>query len=87
MKGTRYDMVVMDLDMPVMDGVASTASIRQWERATPSTTPQRICAISADTSAGSQARQAGANFFEAKPLRMAKRSVRPSMLRRAAAMC
>ena len=71
MKGTRYDMVVMDLDMPVMDGVASTASIRQWERATPSTTPQRICAISADTSAGSQARQAGANFFEAKPLKMA----------------
>ncbi|KAH8072294.1 histidine kinase [Aureococcus anophagefferens] len=45
MKGTRYDMVVMDLDMPVMDGVASTASIRQ--------------------------RQAGANFFEAKPLKMA----------------
>ncbi|KAK7249784.1 hypothetical protein SO694_00004718 [Aureococcus anophagefferens] len=71
MKGTRYDMVVMDLDMPVMDGVASTASIRQWERAAPSTTPQRICAISADTSAGSQARQAGANFFEAKPLKMA----------------
>ena len=45
MKGTRYDMVVMDLDMPVMDGLSSTASIRQWERATPSTTPQRICAI------------------------------------------
>lgn len=31
-QSVRYDLVFMDVEMPVMDGVSATLAIRQWEQ-------------------------------------------------------
>lgn len=46
-KAGRYDLVLMDVQMPVMDGYTATQMIREWER-TQGQTPTPIVALTAN---------------------------------------
>lgn len=67
--GARYDLVLMDMDMPVMDGLAATRWIRAWEAEQPHP-PVPIIALTAraDRDAEQQCLGAGMNGFIAKPI-------------------
>ena len=69
--GERYDLVLMDMDMPVLDGLAATRLIRAWEEAQ-LRPPLTIMAFSAnvDRDAERQCLAAGMNGFIAKPTDM-----------------
>jgi CheY-like chemotaxis protein len=67
----RYDVVLMDLRMPVLDGLAATRLIRQWEkeRGAP---PVKIVAVTANGSATDRLRclKTGMDEHLPKPLRL-----------------
>jgi CheY-like chemotaxis protein len=66
----HYDVVLMDIQMPVMDGLAATRSIREWERQEGvSRTP--IIALTALALKEEAARifEAGCNAHMTKPIR------------------
>jgi PAS domain S-box-containing protein len=69
-KNHRYDLVLMDIQMPVLDGFAATRAIREWEsenelRAVP------IIALTASALDEDvvRARDAGCNLHVSKPLK------------------
>lgn len=64
---TDYDLVLMDLQMPVMGGLEATRAIREWERSVGGRVP--IVVLTARTRAGDRdaALAAGANAFLTKP--------------------
>ncbi len=71
-RGERYDLILMDVRMPVMDGLDATAQIRQRERELGE--PRRtIIALTADAFAEDRERclQAGMDDFLTKPLDVA----------------
>ncbi|HEX2825545.1 MAG TPA: response regulator [Burkholderiales bacterium] len=67
----RFDLILMDLQMPQMDGLAATAAIRDRERARATYTP--IIALTANAASTDEARclAAGMDAFISKPVRIA----------------
>jgi CheY-like chemotaxis protein len=83
-----YDLVLMDIRMPGLDGFETTRRIRQIEAALRAPDPLRIVALTANLRHGNEAATAAAGFdgFLAKPfelpalealLRDAQRPARP----------
>jgi CheY-like chemotaxis protein len=68
----KYQVVLMDVQMPVMDGLEAIRVIREWE---PSHSPNRtrIVALTASALADDvrRTRQAGADLHLTKPIRKA----------------
>ncbi|MBF0213371.1 MAG: response regulator, partial [Magnetococcales bacterium] len=64
-----FDVVVMDIQMPRMDGYTATCRIRQWEQET-QRSPVPIIALSAHTSAEElqRSQEAGCDAFLSKPI-------------------
>lgn len=68
----RYDVVLMDMQMPIMDGYTATATIRQWERQH-GRTPVPILALTAFGMKGEEQKSfaAGCTAYLTKPIRKA----------------
>ncbi len=68
----RFDLILMDIQMPDMDGIEATLRIRQREKQTGHYTP--ILALTAHTTAGDRdrCREAGMNGYIHKPIEAAK---------------
>ena len=71
-KVRKYDLVLMDIQMPVMDGHAATRAIRDWERDN-QRVPTPIIALSAAALSESfiDSRAAGCDEHVTKPIRKA----------------
>lgn len=66
----RFKFVLMDISMPVMDGIAATKAIRQFERENKVETPATIIALTGlgNEDAQQDAFNAGFNQFLSKPI-------------------
>ena len=68
-QGPRFDVILMDIQMPVMDGQQATRCIRQWESDT-GAAPTTIIALAAGAFAEDRQRclEAGMDDFLTKPI-------------------
>ena len=67
---TRFDLVLMDMQMPVMDGLAATRALREFEQAHPTRprTPVAMLSANAMPHHCDEATEAGADLHIAKPV-------------------
>ncbi|MBF0627578.1 MAG: response regulator [Magnetococcales bacterium] len=65
-----FDLVLMDIEMPVMNGLEATRRIREWEQTAPNRAPLVILALSAHTLEGEAKAclTAGCNGHLGKPI-------------------
>lgn len=70
-KSGNYDLILMDLQMPVLDGISATIEIRKIERENKVTNPIKIIAITANvlTEDRNKCFEAGMDYFMSKPFR------------------
>jgi CheY-like chemotaxis protein len=69
-KSSGYDVVLMDVQMPVMDGLSATREIRKWELSQGAThTPVVALTASALSDDISKCIEAGADLHVSKPVR------------------
>ncbi|TSA30431.1 MAG: PAS domain S-box protein [Verrucomicrobiaceae bacterium] len=69
-----YDIIFMDLQMPVMDGLEAASMLRKYEAEHPDVPPAYIIALTADAMTGDRQRciEAGMNDYLSKPIRRAE---------------
>jgi CheY-like chemotaxis protein len=67
----HYDIIFMDLQMPVMDGMEAARKIRAYEADHPEVPTAYIVALTADAMSGDRQRclDAGMNDYLSKPIR------------------
>jgi two-component system sensor histidine kinase/response regulator len=69
-KADHYDLVIMDIEMPVMDGYTATAKIRQWEAASRlQATPIIALTAHALVEHAHKSIAAGCNYHLSKPIK------------------
>jgi signal transduction histidine kinase/DNA-binding NarL/FixJ family response regulator len=69
--GQRYDVILMDMQMPVMDGIQAARAIRGAEGPN-QTTPIIAMTANASDEDREACREAGMNGFESKPITLAR---------------
>ncbi len=69
-KNNRYDLILMDIQMPILDGFAATRAIREWESAhgLPAVPIIALTASALDEDVA-RAREAGCNLHVSKPIK------------------
>ena len=68
----KIDLIFMDLQMPIMDGITTTKRIRALELSNPSVVPILIVALTANISADirNECFKAGMNYYLSKPFNL-----------------
>lgn len=70
-KAGDYDVILMDLQMPVLDGISATVEIRKIEKENKVENPIKIIAITANALTEDRKRcfEVGMDYFMTKPFR------------------